>query len=501
MTRDDHARKAAVRARMATTHEPYSVAARNLGGSARPATGLDGNARPATGLAGNARPATGVGTPRAGWPAWAAKQPATVAVWRNRDGQDEIAVLESGTDKRLAALSVSHVPTETLLANASTPDSPSQTQLPGLFTSPPATQPPPAHPTAPNHPTTTNHTTKTPPASPHTATTQPTSHHPAEAPPTRPRHTAQTPPARPPHRAETSPAEPGSPDGLGYDQDLVVALGRPDLAAHRLGYQVRGGWHPWTDGSWRSPAAPADTRHTVTASPEGSGLRVVVREQPGDLIVAEAVVSVDRLDAGLDRLGYTAAGGHWSRLPGGVFYARARTGHLAERDWWTEARVRLLRRIDAAEISFEVGQVFVMNQHGPAGAEVDRGWWSAGAQRVPATAVQVLEVLEDHPPTWLAAALTVDRVVELLEPYHPHAERAATAWIAQRLHVAQARDALVIRTPGPEYRVVGRIGRDYWFGNVHSDRYQVTLPDNQLRELAELPLDPVAASEAMSQRP
>jgi len=468
MTRDDHARKAAVRARMATTHEPYSVAARNLGGSARPSTAPTGNARPAT----------GVGTPRAGWPAWAAKQPATVAVWRNRDGQDEIAVLESGTDKRLAALSVPHVPTETLLANASTPDHPTKTPRPGLFTPPHVTQPPP-HPTAPTH------ATKTPP----------TRHNTTQNPPARPPHTTQNPPARPPHTTEPSSAEPGSPDGLGYDRDLLVALGRPDLAAHRLGYQVRGGWHPWTDGSWRSPAAPADTRHTVTASPESSGLRVLVREQPGDLIVAEAVVSVDRLDAGLDRLGYTAAGGHWSPLPGGVFYAQARPGHLAERDWWTEAQVRLLRRIDAAEISFEAGQVFVLNQHGPAGAEVDRSWWSAEAQRVPAAAVEVIEVLEDHPPTWLAAALTVDRIVELLEPYHPDAERAATAWIAQGLHVAQARDALVIRTPGPEYRGVGRIGRDYWFGNVHSDRYQATLPDNQLRELAELPLDPVAAGE------
>jgi len=389
MTRHDHARKAAARARMAVTHEPYSVAARKAGN--------------------RARPATGVGTRPEGWPAWAAALPATVAVWRDRDGSDEVVVLESGTDKRLAGLSVPHVATETLLTESSV-------------------------------------------------------------------------------------------DLGDREHAIAAALGRPDLTAHRLGYQVRGGWYPWTDGSWRAPAVPAGTRHTVTAEPSGVGLRLIVREQPGDLVVAETVVGAAGLDAGLDGLGYTAAGGRWSRLPGGVFYALARPGRLAERDWWTEARVRVARRIDAGDVAFEVGQVYVMHQHGPAGAEVDRGEWCTETERVPAAAVEVLEVLEDHPPTWHAAALTAERIVELLAPYHPLAERAAAAWTASRLHIAQERDGLVIRTAGPEHRRVGRIGRDYWFGNVHSDPYQVTLPDNDLRELADLPLDPLAAWDNASRR-
>jgi len=546
MTRDDHARKAAVRARMADTHEPYSVADRNLGGRARS-------------NAGRARPATGVGVPPTGWPAWAAQLPATVAVWRNRDGKDVVAVLESGTDKRLATLSVPHIPTETLLAagNATQPPLAAvtaphdalETPLAGLsarrdaplagFAPPRGIQSPLASPTAHDAtqpPLTGLAAIERPlaePAPPHRAT-QPQSpslappHQPTELLPNHPtpppnteaskathrltRETRQTNYSTPHHATETPQAEPGqqrhatetpSPGRSAtfgatdrrHDLDLVVALGRPDLAAHRLGYQVRGGWHPWTDGSWRSPAAPADTRHTVTAEPAGTGLRLVVREQPGDLVVGEADVS-DRLDSGLDRLGYTVAGGHWSRLPDGVLYARARPGHLAERDWWTEARVRLLRRFDAADISFEIGQVFLMSQHGLAGAEVDRGSWWIEGHRVPAAAVKILEVLEDHPPTWQAATLTTERVTELLAPYHPGAERAAAAWTASGLHVVQARDGLEIRTPGPEYRRVGRVGRDYWFGNVHSDPYQVTLPNDEVRELAGLPLDPVAAWDA-----
>lgn len=428
MTRDDHARKATIRARMAATGESYSVAARNVD--------TTGRAR--------ARPATGVGTPPKGWPAWAGKHPAMVAVWRDRDGVDDVVVLDSGTDGRLAALSVPHVPTETLLADY---------EAAGLL---------------------------------------------------------------------------GAPDSLGrHDRELEAALGRPDLTAHRLGYQVRGirEWHPWTDGSWRSPAAPADTRHTVTATPTtaragGSGLRLVVREHPADEVVADATVvapdtvpSWDRLNAALDPLGYTAAGGRWTRLPGGVLYARARPGHLAERDWWTLSRVRVVRQtrpsnIDLRDtVTYEVGEVLVMNQHGRAGAEIDRrSWWSSndadGGYGLSADAVEVVEVLEDHPPTWQAAALTAEQVTALLAPYHPGAAQAAAAWAAAGLHIAHAPDGLVIRTPGPQYRRVGRIGRDYWYGNVHSDRYEVNLRDNELysptRELEELPLDPVAVADQLA---
>jgi len=214
MTRGDHARKAAIRARMAATHEPYSIAARNAGIPARPATGI--------------------GTPPAGWPSWAASLPATVAVWRDRNGFDEVAVV-AHSGRRLERLKLPHVPTERLLAD----DLPDQ------------------------------------------------------------------------------------------DLRLVTALGRPDLTAHRLGYLTRGPWHPWTDGSWRSPATPADTRHTVTASPT----MLTVLEHPGDHVVAKTVIgeAVDEagLDAALNRLGFGVVGGEWVQLPGGVRYARARPSQAA----------------------------------------------------------------------------------------------------------------------------------------------------------------------------
>jgi hypothetical protein len=216
----------------------------------------------------------------------------------------------------------------------------------------------------------------------------------------------------------------------------------------------------------------------------------VVREHPFDQVVADATVATadavtaDRLNAALDPLGYTAAGGRWTPLPGGVLHARARPGHLAERDWWTLARVRVVRRSRVGNtdphdiVTYEVGEVYEMNQHGRAGAEIDRGsWWSStdldGAYVLPADAVEVLEVLRDHPPTWHAAALTAEQVSALLASHHPGAARAAAAWSAAGLHVAHAPDGLVIRTPGPRYRRVGRIGRDYWFGNVYSGRYEV----------------------------
>ena len=207
------------------------------------------------------------------------------------------------------------------------------------------------------------------------------------------------------------------------DDELLAGLGRPDLLAHRLGYEggVRGaGWYEWPDGSWRALAKPADTRHTVTASPAGDGtLRLTVVEQPGgqvrlDVIVPDVddTVSWTGLNAALDAHGYTVAGptGLWERLPGEVRYARARPGRLAVRDWWTVAKVRIIRQITVGAVdpaidrTFQVGEVLTMNQRGRAGDAIDRGsWWSSydidGAHIIPADHVEIVQVLEDHPPT------------------------------------------------------------------------------------------------------
>jgi hypothetical protein len=46
-------------------------------------------------------------------------------------------------------------------------------------------------------------------------------------------------------------------------QQTQVSIGRPDLTAYRLGYDVLGTfhWHQWEDGTWRTPARPAPTRY------------------------------------------------------------------------------------------------------------------------------------------------------------------------------------------------------------------------------------------------
>jgi hypothetical protein len=146
-----------------------------------------------------------------------------------------------------------------------------------------------------------------------------------------------------------------------------------------------------------------------------------------------------------------------------------------------------------------------MHQSGKAGQEIDRDvWWSStdidGAHIISAGCAEVLEVLEDRPPTWAEAALTAEQVTALLAPYHPGAAEAAAAWAAARLHVAHEAGGLAIRTPGPEYRRLGRIGRDYWAGNVHSKPYSVVTGGSEYstREetLDSLPLDPVATAEA-----
>ncbi|CAM5585282.1 hypothetical protein BOQ63_002285 (plasmid) [Streptomyces viridifaciens] len=83
---------------------------------------------------------------------------------------------------------------------------------------------------------------------------------------------------------------------------------------------------------------------------------------------------------------------------------------IAERNWWTQARARPLEEVDVQTVHprrrrvFRLGEEEVMVQWGLAGHRVDRGtWWTSidvnGAYIVMTPSVEVLEVLEDQPPT------------------------------------------------------------------------------------------------------
>ncbi|MDM4723357.1 hypothetical protein QTQ03_28545 [Micromonospora sp. WMMA1363] len=198
-----------------------------------------------------------------------------------------------------------------------------------------------------------------------------------------------------------------------------AGLGRPDLVAHRIGYEGRLEWQEWPDGSWRTSAWPMTRRHLVTAAPLGPHTRdlaaITVREYPGGQVVVNDIVDpvapedTRALNTALDRLGYTVATTGWVDLPGGIRYAAARPGHLAERDWWTLARVRIVRETTVGAVdpmvdrTFRVGEELTMNQRGRAGDEVLRDcWWSStdidGAHIIDADCSEVIEILEDIPP-------------------------------------------------------------------------------------------------------
>jgi hypothetical protein len=295
-----------------------------------------------------------------------------------------------------------------------------------------------------------------------------------------------------------------------------VELGRPDLLAERLGYKaydLREGWVQFSDGSWRAPAAPHGFSHSVTAIKDkaAGGVRLVVTKLPEEVVLDVVVPGVstkraggdgDVLSRALAGHGYVVKNNLWWELYDGRLYALARPGALAERGWWTLARVRVLRQVEAGSPegeprTFKVGEELQMNQHGRAGRPVDRDvWWSNldidAAKILDAKDVEVVEVLEDFPPTWEAAALGAQAVAEMLAPYHPGAAEAAEAWAAAGLHLSHGHGGLEIRVPGKPWRIVGKVGRDYWKGNIHSKPYEVVLGEYSTVRLDALPLDPVA---------
>jgi hypothetical protein len=309
----------------------------------------------------------------------------------------------------------------------------------------------------------------------------------------------------------------GVPGSMAWEEMTVkVRLGRPDLIVNQLGWEGGLAWQEWPDGSWRSPAFRLGRRHLVTATPlspvHATIGTITVRAYPGGTVVTDEIIQpvrpddTEALDRALDRLGYTVD--HWTALPGHVRYGAALPGHLAERDWYTLARVRIVKETTVGAVdprvdrTFRPGEIVTMHQSGRAGREVLRDtWWDSGdidgAHIIRADCAEVVEVLEDHPPMWDAAALTAEQVTGLLAPHHPGAAEAVRAWAAAGLHVSYCHGGLAIRTPAPERRKVGHIPRDYWNGNKFTKPYEAVSGEDKSwrnRALDRLPLDPVAAA-------
>lgn len=322
----------------------------------------------------------------------------------------------------------------------------------------------------------------------------------------------------------------GSPAHRALEQR--VELGVPDRMAHRIGYETAAGifgfWTQWPDGSWRSPAEPHGRTHFVTATNEGTGVRLVVTQLPDTVVLDRFVkkAQVDAEDRGqsslklrqvLDRAGYTIKGDMWSDGVNGQRYQLAELGRLAQRDWWTKARLQLLRDVTCGSPegdphTYKAGEEVVMHMSGRAGREVKRdAWWSSTdidyAKILDPDQVKVVEVLENYPPTWMEAALDLPGILALIGEHHRGAEKAAAAWLAAGLHVAEEHGGLTIRVPAEQYRRVGRLPRDYWDKDRHTKPYEAITRDadyigwsNTVR-LTELPMDPVAAAEEAKTNP
>lgn len=322
----------------------------------------------------------------------------------------------------------------------------------------------------------------------------------------------------------------GSPAHL--QLECVVRLGRPDLLFHRLGYDARAlaDWQQWSDGSHRSLGKISDYTHSVTLTPldvedgEMPRVRIVVTEHPNTVVLDHIHTGLTtksgthegnsdqaKLRRYVDEYGY-AVENYWTELPRGALYGRANAGHLAERDWWRKAKVRMLRTVKCGSPGalgepphvYHLGEIVEMHQSGRAGREVRRvDWWSSTdidyAYIIDAEDAEIVEILEDRLPFWAEAALSAEQVTALLTPHHPNAAEAAAAWEAAGLLVTEDVDGLIIRTPAPERRRLGRIRRDYWQKNRHVKPYEViTDPNDSMwasgTKLDTLPLDPRAAA-------
>jgi hypothetical protein len=313
-----------------------------------------------------------------------------------------------------------------------------------------------------------------------------------------------------------------SPAGIGMAQQLE--LGQPNRLLHRLNHErfiLSDEWQRWSDGSWRTPAVATDYTHSVTITTVDaatSRARLVVTEHP-DMVVLDEVVQVrfDSRDSGpyfvamnkvLDRFGYVVDFGAFENIASDVLYRRARVGHLAQRHWHIRAELRLLRdvtsrRPEGRPVTFRAGETVVMQRHGSAGKEVRFYPWASNSDVDASLSlrpedVEVVRILEDLPPMHSDAAVDPAVLIELLAPYHPGAAEAVTAWAAAGLHLSLGTRGVEIRTPGPRYRLIGRVDRDYWNKNRLSKPYLALLHGERSRpyhgtELKQetLPLDPV----------
>lgn len=307
-------------------------------------------------------------------------------------------------------------------------------------------------------------------------------------------------------------------------------LGHPEKMVDRLGYEAYIGsrrWQQWSDGSWRIAAEPTNYTHSVTrtktTTSDGTPAdRLVVVEHPESMVL-DAVVPEDagdreRLHRVLDEHGFVTD--HlWEELWPGTYYRRARRGNLAQRHWGTTAKVRVLRDVKAGSAEgeprlFRKGEIVTMMQWGRAGHEVKRdAWWTSTdveyGKMLAATDVEVVEVIEDYPPTWAEAKLDADAVTKLLNGHAGTArhiggaKKVAQAWADAGLYVALERAGLVVHSPAPEYRRLGRVQRDK-DGRLGRP-YEAIVKSHEFYEDAafvgnDLPLDPVAAVEEGKRR-
>jgi uncharacterized protein with PQ loop repeat len=127
---------------------------------------------------------------------------------------------------------------------------------------------------------------------------------------------------------------------------------------------------------------------------------------------------------------------------------------IAERDWWTKARVRIMATTAVGSVdpmvdrTLQVDEELTMVQWGRDGCPVERDcWWTLAdldcAHILAADRATILEILDQTPPTLASATLPTDRVVELLGA-------AAATWAEQGILVIPRREHLEVRASDGE---------------------------------------------------
>ena len=137
---------------------------------------------------------------------------------------------------------------------------------------------------------------------------------------------------------------------------------------------------------------------------------------------------------------------------------------IAERDWWTKARVRIMATTAVGSVNpivdhtLRVDEELTMVQWGREGCPVERDcWWTLAdlddAHIIAADRVTILEILDETPPTFASAALPADQVVELLGA-------AAATWAEQGILVIPRSEHLEVRANDGELLGLVDVDRD-----------------------------------------